>query len=215
MAEQEQLDHLLKDTDVIQPPKSLVAKANLKDHEAEYQRSVKDPEGFWAGVASELNWSRPWDQVFEWDYPTFRWFTGGQCNITTNCLDRHVGSWRKNKVAFIWLGEDGTERIFTYGRLAQLVNRFANGLKSLGVGKGDRVIIYMPLTPEGAIAMLACARIGAIHSVVYAGFSVGALRNRILDARARVVITADVGYRRGKKVDLRGITDEAIKALTC
>ena len=213
MAEQEQLDHLLKETDVIQPPKSLVAKANLKDHEAEYQRSVKDPEGFWAGVASELNWSRPWDQVFEWDYPTFRWFTGGQCNITTNCLDRHVGSWRKNKAAFIWLGEDGTERIFTYGRLAQLVNRFANGLKSLGVGKGDRVIIYMPLTPEGAIAMLACARIGAIHSVVYAGFSVGALRNRILDARARVVITADVGYRRGKKVDLRGITDEAIKGL--
>ena len=213
MAQQEQLDHLLKETDVIHPPKSLVANAKLQDYEAEYQRSVQDPEGFWGDVASELHWFRPWGQVFQWDYPTFRWFVGGKCNITTNCLDLHASSWRKNKAAFIWLGEDGTERIFTYGRLAQLVNRFANGLKSLGVGKGDRVVIYMPLTPEGAIAMLACARIGAIHSVVYAGFSVRALRDRILDAQARVVITADLGYRRGRKVDLKGITDEAVKGL--
>ena len=213
MAEQEQLDHLLKDSGLIQPPESLVANANLKDYRAEYRRSVEDPEGFWAEVASELQWSRPYDQIFQWEYPFFRWFVGGKCNITANCLDRHANSWRKNKAAFIWLGEDGTERIFTYGRLAQLVNRFANGLKSLGVGKGDRVVIYMPLTPEGAIAMLACARIGAIHSVVYAGFSVGALRDRILDAGARVVITADAGYRRGRKVDLKGITDEAIDGL--
>ena len=141
------------------------------------------------------------------------WFLGGQCNITYNCLDRHVAGGRKNKAAFIWLGEDGTERVYTYGRLAQMVNRFANGLKSLGVAKGDRVIIYMPLTPEGAMAMLACARIGAIHSVVYAGFSVGALRGRILDAEAKVVITADVGYRRGSKVDLYGICSEAVEGL--
>ena len=213
MTQQEQLDHLLKETDVVHPPASLVSNANLKDYEQEYQRSIEDPEGFWANVASELRWSRPWDQVFQWDYPTFRWFVGGKCNITANCLDRHVNSPRKNKAAFIWLGEDGTERIFTYGRLAQMVNRFANGLKSLGVKKGDRVIIYMPLTPEGAIAMLACARIGAIHSVVYAGFSVGALRDRILDANARVIITADAGYRRGRKVDLKGITDEAVDGL--
>ena len=213
MTQQEQLDHLLKETDVVHPPSSLVSNANLKDYEQEYQRSIEDPEGFWANVASELEWSRPWDQVFQWDYPTFRWFVGGKCNITANCLDRHVNSPRKNKAAFIWLGEDGTERVFTYGRLAQMVNRFANGLKSLGVKKGDRVVIYMPLTPEGAIAMLACARIGAIHSVVYAGFSVGALRDRILDANARVVITADAGYRRGRKVDLKGITDEAVNGL--
>ena len=213
MTQQEQLDHLLKETDVVHPPSSLVSNANLKDYEQEYQRSIEDPEGFWANVASELEWSRPWDQVFQWDYPTFRWFVGGKCNITANCLDRHVNSPRKNKAAFIWLGEDGTERIFTYGRLAQMVNRFANGLKSLGVKKGDRVVIYMPLTPEGAIAMLACARIGAIHSVVYAGFSVGALRDRILDANARVIITADAGYRRGRKVDLKGITDEAVNGL--
>ncbi len=213
MTQQEQLDHLLKEPDIVHPPSSLVANANLKDYEQEYQRSIEDPEGFWADVASEFEWSRPWDQVFQWDYPTFRWFVGGKCNITANCLDRHVDSPRKNKAAFIWLGEDGSERIFTYGRLAQMVNRFANGLKSLGVKKGDRIVIYMPLTPEGAIAMLACARIGAIHSVVYAGFSVGALRDRILDADAKVVITADAGYRRGRKVDLKGITDEAVNGL--
>ena len=213
MTQQEQLDHLLKEPDIVHPPSSLVANANLKDYEQEYQRSIEDPEGFWADVASEFEWSRPWDQVFQWDYPTFRWFVGGKCNITANCLDRHVDSPRKNKAAFIWLGEDGSERIFTYGRLSQMVNRFANGLKSLGVKKGDRIVIYMPLTPEGAIAMLACARIGAIHSVVYAGFSVGALRDRILDADAKVVITADAGYRRGRKVDLKGITDEAVNGL--
>ncbi len=213
MTPQGQLDHLLKETDVINPPKDLVANANLQDYDAEYQRSIKDPEGFWADVASEFEWYRPWNQVFQWDYPNFRWFLGAKCNITVNCLDRHANSHRKNKAAFIWLGEDGSERVFTYGRLLQLVNRFANGLRSLGVTKGDRVVIYMPLTPEGAIAMLACARIGAIHSVVYAGFSVGALRDRILDANAKLVITADAGYRRGKKVDLKGITDEAVQGL--
>ncbi|MQF67693.1 acetate--CoA ligase, partial [SAR202 cluster bacterium AD-802-F09_MRT_200m] len=132
------------------------------------------------------------------------------CNITHNALDRHLTNGNKNKAAFIFLGEDGSERVFTYGRLAQRVNRLANGLKSLGVKKGDRVVIYMPLSPEGAIAMLACARIGAVHSVVYAGFSVGSLRGRIQDAQAKVVITADVGYRRGNEVDLKGICDETV-----
>ncbi len=213
MTQQEQLDNLLQVTESISPPHHLVANANLQDYQAEYERSIQDPEGFWANVASELQWYQPWNQVFQWDYPTFRWFVGGKCNITANCLDRHLNTWRKNKAAFIWLGEDGTERVFTYGRLAHLVNKFANGLKSIGVKKGDRVVIYMPLTPEGAIAMLACARIGAIHSVVYAGFSVGALRDRIIDAQAKVVITSDAGYRRGRKVDLKGITDEAVKDL--
>ena len=213
MVQQGQIDHLLQETGEIAPPGPLVAQATLQDFDAAYHESVESPEGFWEKVASELEWSRRWDKVFEWDYPTFRWFLGARCNITRNCLDRHLTNGNKNKAAFIWLGEDGSERVYTYGRLAQLVNRFANGLRSLGVGKGDRVVIYMPLTPEGAIAMLACARVGAVHSVVYAGFSVGALRDRIIDAQAKAVITADVGYRRGNEVDLKGITDQAVANL--
>ena len=213
MVQQGQIDHLLQETGQIQPPPALVSQAFLQDHQAAYQRSIDDPEGFWDEAARELEWFKPWDQVFQWEYPSFKWFVGGECNITHNCLDRHVAAGRKNKAAFIWVGEDGSERVYTYGRLLQMVNRFANGLKSLGVGKGDRVVLYMPLTPEGAMAMLACARIGAIHSVVYAGFSVGALRDRILDAEARVVITADAGYRRGNNVDLYGICSEAVAGL--
>ena len=213
MVQQGQIDHLLQETGEIPPPPHVARQATLQDFDAAYRRSIQDPEGFWAEVASELHWFSPWNQVFQWDYPSFRWFLGAKCNITYNCLDRHLASEKKNKAAFIWLGEDGSERVFTYGRLAQLVNRFANGLKSLGVGKGDRVVIYMPLTPEGAIAMLACARIGAVHSVVYAGFSVGSLRGRLLDAQAKVLITSDVGYRRGNRVDLKGISDEAVQGL--
>ena len=213
MVQQGQIDHLLQETGTIPPPAHVAAQATLQDYEEAYRRAAQDPEAFWADVASELEWFKPWDQVFQWDYPTFQWFLGAQCNITYNCLDRHLNTATKNKAAFIWLGENGEERVFTYGRLAQLVNRFANGLKSLGVGKGDRVVIYMPLTPEGAIAMLACARIGAVHSVVYAGFSIGALRDRIIDAQAKVLITGDAGYRRGNRVDLKGIADEAVPGL--
>ena len=213
MVQQGQIDHLLQETSSIPPPPHVARQATLQDYEAAYQRSMDDPEGFWAEVAQELDWFKPWDKVFQWDYPNFQWFLGAQCNITYNCLDRHLNTPTKNKAALIWLGETGEERVFTYGRLAQLVNRFANGLKSLGVGKGDRVVIYMPLTPEGAIAMLACARIGAIHSVVYAGFSVGSLRDRILDAQAKVLITGDAGYRRGNRVDLKGIADAAVPGL--
>lgn len=213
MVNQGQIDHLLKQSGEISPPPSLASNANLQDYQAEYDKSIRDPESFWSQAASELDWFNPWTKVFEWDYPEFKWFLNATCNITYNCLDRHLSDGRKNKAAFIWVGEDGSERVFTYGRLAQLVNRFANGLKTLGVGKGDRVVIYMPLTPEGAIAMLACARIGAVHSVVYAGLSVGSLRNRILDAQAKVLITADAGYRRGRRVDLKGISDEAVEGL--
>jgi acetyl-CoA synthetase len=213
MVQRGQIDHLLQETGEIAPPPHVAQQATLQDYQDAYRRSVADPEGFWAEVASELAWFRPWDRVFQWDYPSFQWFLGAKCNIAYNCLDRHLDSERKNKAAFIWLGEDGSERVFTYGRLAQMVNRFANGLKSLGVGKGDRVVIYMPLTPEGAIAMLACARIGAVHSVVYAGFSVGSLRDRLVDAQAKALITGDVGYRRGNRVDLKGISDEAAKGL--
>ena len=213
MVQQGQIDHLLQETSEIQPPSHVYQQATLKDYDEVYQRSITDPETFWAEIASELDWFKPWDKIFQWDYPNFQWFLGGQCNITYNCLDRHLNSEKKNKAAFIWLGEDGSERVFTYGRLAQLVNRCANGLRSLGIGKGDRVVLYMPLSPEGAIAMLACARIGAIHSVVYAGFSVGSLRDRLVDAQAKALITGDAGYRRGNRVDLKGISDEAVKGL--
>ena len=130
MVQQGQIDHLLQESGEIQPPASLVQQVYLKNPEAEYQRSVDDPDTFWAEVAGELDWFKPWNKVFEWQYPDFQWFSGATCNITYNCLDRHVGGGRKNKAAFIWLGEDGSERIFTYGMVAQTVNRFANGLKS-------------------------------------------------------------------------------------
>ena len=213
MVHQGQIDHLLQETGQILPPPALVQQAFLQDLDAANKASADSPEDFWEGVAKELSWFKPWDSVFQWDYPTFKWFLGAKCNITYNALDRQLTNGNKNKAAFIWLGEDGSERVFTYGRLAQLVNRFANGLRSLGVVKGDRVVIYMPLSPEGAIAMLACARIGAVHSVVYAGFSAGAMRDRILDAQAKVVVTADVGYRRGNEVDLKGICDQSVDGL--
>jgi acetyl-CoA synthetase len=207
------IEQLLHAENELLPPKSLVQNARLKDYAAEYKRSVEDPEAFWAAAASELEWFQPWTNVFDWKYPTFEWFQGGKFNITHNCLDRQVKSGRKNKVAYIWIGEDGTERQVTYGQLLDQVGRTANALKSLGVKKGDRVIIYMPLCLEGVVSMLACARIGAVHSVVYAGFSVGALRSRIEDAQARVILTADVTYRRGKQVPLRAIVQESIAGL--
>jgi acetyl-CoA synthetase len=208
-----EIQQLLETEREVAPPKFLVDQARLKDYAAEYARSVENPDAFWEDIAKELEWFRPWSKVFEWTYPTFKWFLGGQCNITHNCLDRQVRAGRKNKVAYIWASEDGTERQITYGQLLDYVCRVANGLRSLGVKKGDRVVIYMPLTTEGVASMLACARIGAVHSVVYAGFSVQALRSRIEDAQARVIVTADVGYRRGKKVELKAVVDEAIEGL--
>src|SRR5258708_11065418 len=207
------IEQLLRSENELLPPKSLVENARLKDYAAEYKRSIEDPEAFWADAAKELEWFRPWTKVFEWKYPTFEWFQGGKFNITHNCLDRQVKSGRKNKVAYIWVGEDGAERQVTYGQLLDQVGRTANALKQLGVKKGDRVIVYMPLCLEGVVSMLACARIGAVHSVVYAGFSVGALRSRIEDAQARVILTADVTYRRGTQVPLRAIVQESIAGL--
>src|SRR6266481_1891091 len=207
------IDQLLRSKNEIQPPAALAANARIGDYHAEYKRSIEHAEEFWADIAGELEWIAPWKKVFQWTYPTFQWFVGAKCNITHNCLDRQVKSGRKNKVAYIWTGEDGSEQQITYGQLLDYVCRIANGLKSLGVKKGDRVIIYMPLGMEGVASMLACARIGAVHSVVYAGFSVQALRSRIEDAQARVIVTADIGYRRGKRVGLRSIVDEAIDGL--
>jgi len=194
-------------------PKIVVDQVQTKNWTAEYERSIKDPEGFWADEARKFTWSQPWSKVLDFDGVHHKWFLGAKTNITINALDRHANSDRRNRVAFIWLGEDGTERMVTYGQLYRQVCRFSNGLKSLGVGKGDRVVIYMPLTLEGVIAMLACARIGAIHSVVYAGLGHTALRDRITDAQAKVVIAGDVGFRRGKTVPLKPIVDEALDGI--
>src|SRR5216684_4527529 len=196
------IDQLLRSKNEIQPPAALAANARIGDYHVEYKRSIEHAEEFWADIAGELEWMSPWKKVFQWTYPTFQWFVGAKCNITHNCLDRQVKSGRKNKVAYIWTGEDGSEQQITYGQLLDYVCRIANGLKSLGVKKGDRVIIYMPLGMEGVASMLACARI-----------SVQALRSRIEDAQARVIVTADIGYRRGKRIGLRSIVDEAIDGL--
>ena len=187
--------------------------ALVKDWAAEQERFRKDPDAFWAEIAGQFVWSKPWEKVFDWDGIHHKWFTGARTNITINALDRHANSENCNRVAFIWLAEDGTERFVTYGQLYRDVCRFANGLKSLGVKKGDRVVIYMPLTLEGVVSMLACARIGAIHSVVYAGLGHTSVRDRVEDAQARVVITGDAGFRRGKPVPLKGIVDEALDGL--
>lgn len=193
------------------PSPEIVRKnARLQDWAAECRRSLEDPESFWGEYAKQFLWTRPWEKVLRWDGINHEWFVGAKTNITINALDRHANSERRNRAAYIWLGEDGSERIVTYGQLHRLVCRFANGLKSLGVRKGDRVVIYMPLTIEGVIAMLACARIGAIHSVVYAGLGHTALRDRIIDAQAKIVIVGDVGFRRGKTVPLKTIVDEAL-----
>ncbi|MCI4458041.1 MAG: acetate--CoA ligase [Thermocrinis sp.] len=211
---EERSEVLLKVEDKYYPPKRIVERAWVKDYESLYQESIKDREGFWAKVAEELHWFKKWDKVLDWQFPYAQWFVGAQTNITYNCLDRHVLNGRRNKVAYIWLDEDDNEQKITYGELLELVNRIANGLKSLGVKKGDRVSIYMPNSIPAIACMLACARIGAIHSVVFAGFSEGALRTRIEDAKAKVLITATYTKRRGKKIDLLATAQRAIDGLS-
>src|SRR5580700_9788866 len=183
----------------------------LSEYEALYRRAAEDPEGFWADCARELAWFKPFTKVLDWQFPFAKWFVGGELNAAWNCLDRHLAGPRRNKVALIWEGEPGDSRVLTYQMLTDEVGRCANALKSLGVKDGDRVAIYMPLVPEAAIAMLACARIGAIHSVVFGGFSSEALADRINDAEAKVCITADGGWRRGQVVELKQNVDEALK----
>jgi len=182
----------------------------LGDYETAYREFLADPDAFWNRIAKDLDWMRPWDTVKEWNYPYAKWFVNAKLNITANCLDRHVKNHRRNKVALIWRGEGGAERIYTYQKLLTDVSRFANGLKKIGVKKGDRVCIYMPMVPEQIIAMLACARIGAIHSVVFAGFGVTALNMRIREAEAKIVITADISIRRGKAIPLITTVQESI-----
>ena len=202
-------DALLQEDRVFDPPEAFRAQANANDPNI-YEEADRDPEGFWAKFAGELEWDRPWDTVLEWTPPTAKWFLGGQINASVNCVDRHVRTARRNKAALIWEGEPGDRRTLTYWDLYQEVNRFANALKDLGVGKGDRVAVYLPMIPELPISLLACARIGAIHSVVFAGFSAESLRDRINDMQAKVVICSDGGWRRGGVIPLKQITDDAL-----
>jgi len=197
--------------DVYHPSAEVVQSAHVQEYEALYQQSLQDPAGFWGQRAEELEWFQKWDKVLDdSDAPFFKWFVGGKTNIVHNALDRHLTTYRKNKLALIWEGEPGDVRTFSYFALNREVCQFANVLKSLGVKKGDIVTLYMPRIPEQVIAMLACAKIGAAHSVVYGGFSVEALAERIEDAQSRVLVTADGGWLRGKIVRLKEIADEAM-----
>ena len=188
------------------PPSDAFRAAAIANSEDVYARAERDPEAFWASFAQELEWFTPWTQVLEWKPPHAKWFLGGTLNASVNCVDRHVRGPRRNKAALIWEGEPGDRRTLTYFDLYRQVSQFANVLKSLGVKKGDRVALYLPLVPELAIAMLACARVGAVHSVVFGGFSAESLRDRIVDARCKVLITANEGLRGGKKIPTRRST---------
>ncbi|MCK9322557.1 MAG: acetate--CoA ligase [Candidatus Methanomethylophilaceae archaeon] len=201
---------LVESTVIYAPSPEYKMDSWLGDYETAYQAFLEDPDAFWNKIAQDLEWIQPWDSVKEWKYPYAKWFVNAKLNITANCLDRHVKNHRRNKVALIWKGEDGTERIYTYQKLLSEVSRFANGLRKIGVEKGDRVCIYMPMVPEQIIAMLACARIGAVHNVVFAGFGMTALNLRIKEAEAKVVITADISIRRGKAIPLITTVQESI-----
>jgi acetyl-CoA synthetase len=207
---QAEIDALLDEGRRFPPSDSFRRAAHVAD-DSLYQEAERDPEAFWARMAKELDWIAPWSKVLEWTPPFAKWFVGGKLNVSANCLDRHVKSARRNKAALIWEGEPGDRRTLTYWDLHREVNRFANVLKKLGVSKGDRVAIYLPMIPELPISMLACTRIGAVHSVVFGGFSAESLRDRINDATAKLVITADGGYRRGNLVPLKKFTDEALE----
>lgn len=197
---------------IFYPSRQIIRRANVREYEQMYEYSIRQPEAFWAEQAKELKWFKKWDKVLDdSNKPFYQWFVGGKCNIVSNAIDRHLKTWRRNKLALIWEGEPGDVRTFSYHALNREVSKFANVLKSMGVRKGEIVTIYMPQIPEIIIAMLACAKIGAVHSVVYGGFSVEALAERIEDARSRVLLTADGGFRRGQIVDLKSIANEAMK----
>ncbi|HEY8447430.1 MAG TPA: acetate--CoA ligase [Thermomicrobiales bacterium] len=200
---------LLAEDRTFPPPPEFAAKANANDPSI-YERAAADLEGFWAEEAKRLDWFQPWEKVLEWNPPYAKWFVGGKLNVSYNCLDRHVKAGRGDKVAFYWEGEPGDRRVLTYKDLLDEVSRCANALKELGVQRGDRVAIYMPMIPELPIAMLACTRIGAPHTVVFGGFSSSALTDRINDAQAKIVITADGQNRRGKQLGLKPNVDTAL-----
>jgi acetyl-CoA synthetase len=196
---------------LINPNPVIVEGAHVKDYESLYKDSITHPEAFWENIARELYWFKPWNKTLEWNFPYARWFVGGQTNIVYNAIDRHLKTENADKIALLWVGQDMSEKKYTYKELNKEVSRFANGLKSLGIKKGDKVTIYMPRIPEQFIAMLACLKIGAVHSVVFSGFSASALQNRIEDAQAKVVICADEYPYGQKTVDSLTNVKEALK----
>ena len=202
------------ETRIFPPPLEFSANAQIKSYEESqqiYDKAAENPEDFWASVAESLHWFKKWDTILEWESPHAAWFVGGKINAAYNCIDRHLETYRKNKAAIIWEGEPGEVRTLTYQQLHRQVCKFANVLKKTGVNTGDRVALYMPLVPELAIAMLACARIGATHTVIFGGFSADAIRDRVNDCECKVIVTADGGYRRGAEIKLKEIVDEAVE----
>ncbi len=209
------IQSVLKENRQFPPAEAFSADAHIssdEQYQEMWQRAKDDPDGFWGELAREnLDWIEPFEQVSEGDMPDTKWFTGGKLNVTQNCLDRHLDNWRKNKAAIIWEGEPGDTRVLRYQDLHREVCRFANVLKQLGVETGDRVTLYMPMIPELAIAMLACARIGAVHSIIFGGFSADAVAERNNDAQAKLVVTADAGWRRGKELPLKAAVDKSLE----
>jgi acetyl-CoA synthetase len=207
------LDSTLREDREFPPPAEFAAKAHVRslaEYEELYARSIADPEAFWESAARELHWFAPWTKVLDWDLPWAKWFVGGKINISYNCLDRHVHNGKGDKTAILWEGEPGEVRKVTYGELLADVQKFGNALKSLGIRKGDRVAVYMGMTPELAVAVLACARIGAVHSVIFGGFAANAIVDRVNDAACVAILTQDTSYRRGGEVKLKATVDEAI-----
>jgi acetyl-CoA synthetase len=208
-------DTVLEEARKFPPPETFKKGAHIAsmgDYQKKYELSIKDPDKFWGAVADELHWYKKWDRVLNADgAPFFKWFENGKTNISYNCLDRHLDSAVKNKAAIIFEGEPGDERVLTYRDLWREVNKCANVLRKLGIKKGDRVAIYLPMVPELPISMLACARIGAIHSVIFAGFSADSIKDRVIDSETKLVITSDAGYRRGKPLALKDIVDEGVR----
>ncbi|MBV9216488.1 MAG: acetate--CoA ligase, partial [Acidobacteria bacterium] len=214
MSERTEIESILNEDRVFLPPAEFAAGAHVKsfeEYERLYEEAAADVPAFWAKQAESLDWFKKWDKTLEWNEPFAKWFVGGKINISHNCLDRHLATWRKNKAAFIWEGEPGSQRTLTYLQLHREVCRFANVLKKLGVETGDRVALYMPLVPELAIAMLACARIGATHTVIFGGFSADAIRDRVQDCSCKVIVTADGAYRRGSEIALKQAVDKAVE----
>ncbi len=209
------IDSTLRENRVFPPPAEFSAKAHIKslaEYESLYKQSIEDPEKFWGGVARELHWFKPWDKVLEWNLPWAKWFVGGKLNLSYNCLDYQIQGGRASKTAIVWEGEPGEIRRLTYAELHAEVQHFANALKSLGIKKGDRIAIYMGMTPELAIALLACARIGAVHSVIFGGFAANAIADRVADCGCVAILTQDTSYRRGNEIKLKQTVDEAMPA---
>jgi len=209
------IDSTLRENRVFPPPPEFSAKAHIKslqEYESLYRQSIQDPEKFWASAAGELHWFKPWDKVLDWNLPWAKWFVGGRTNLSYNCVDRHALGERAQKTAIIWEGEPGEVRRLTYAELLDEVQKFASALKHLGIQKGDRVAVYMGMTPELAIALLACARIGAVHSVIFGGFAANAIADRVNDSGCVAILTQDTSYRRGGEIKLKATVDEAMHA---